>query len=43
MIFERFETSKCCSSSNHLVAEAGFVLLEIIVLVDLLVVVFLAV
>jgi hypothetical protein len=43
MILERFEAGKRCSSGNHFVAEAGLVLLEVVVLVDLLVVVFLVV
>jgi hypothetical protein len=40
MVFECLEAGKGCTSSNHLMAEAGLVLFEVVVLVDLLVLVF---
>ena len=43
MVLECLETSKGSASSDHLMAEAGLVLLEVVVVVDLLVVVLAAV
>jgi hypothetical protein len=43
MVLKCLEASECRTSSNHLVAEAGLVLLKVVVVVDLLVVVFAAV
>lgn len=40
MVLEGLETGKGCSSGNQFMAKAGFVLFELVVLVDLLVVVF---
>lgn len=40
MILKCLEASKGCSACNHFMTEAGLVLLEVVVFIDLLVVVF---